>query len=111
MIHDKMLSWQLTSLIIAHSLEIAITLSGLILSTASWLHPAPNTLSNQLLKPPCLLASHSVLPLLSPNISRTFLVYQYFAGKDYADDVETHGCGFCPTRKVPSGLPEKFESV
>ncbi|KAJ5959419.1 uncharacterized protein N7479_006569 [Penicillium vulpinum] len=57
-----MLSWQLASLMMAHSLKMAVTLGGSILCCGELVASSPKKLSNQLLKPPCSFASRSVLP-------------------------------------------------
>lgn len=76
MIHDNMLSWQLASLMMAHSLKMAVALSGSILCCGELVASSPKKLSNQLPVPPCSFASHSVLPPKSP---RPYLVYQCFS--------------------------------
>ncbi|KAJ5196233.1 hypothetical protein N7449_006712 [Penicillium cf. viridicatum] len=78
MIHDKMLSWQLASLMMAHSRKMAVTLGGSILCCGELVASRPRKLSNQLLKPPCYFASRSVLPPKSPRPS--LLVLQLNGG-------------------------------
>ena len=67
MIHDRMLSWQLASLRIAHSLKLAVTPGGSPPCCGELVASSPKQLSNQLLMPPCSFASRSVLP---PNFPR-----------------------------------------
>ncbi|KAJ5940025.1 hypothetical protein N7516_000193 [Penicillium verrucosum] len=61
-----MLSWQLASDDGSQPQSDRHTLWIYPFAAASWLHPGPKNLSNQLLKPPCSFASRSVLPLKSP---------------------------------------------
>ncbi|KAJ5383648.1 hypothetical protein N7517_001559 [Penicillium concentricum] len=93
MIHDKMLSWQLASLMMAHNLKMAVTLGGSIVCCGE----LPQKLSNQFLKPPCSFASRSVLPPKSPRPS---LVYQSFSWQGSGRVWEKHGSCFCPTSEV-----------
>ncbi|KAJ5955909.1 hypothetical protein N7501_010188 [Penicillium viridicatum] len=67
MIHEKMLSWQLASLMMAHSRKMTVTLSGSIICCGELVASRPKKLSNQLLKPPCSFASRSVLPPEIPS--------------------------------------------
>ncbi|KAJ5835825.1 hypothetical protein N7447_001851 [Penicillium robsamsonii] len=66
-----MLSWQLASLMMAHSLKMAVTSGGSIVCCGELVASSPKKLSNQFLKPPCSFASRSVL---LRNSARPFLV-------------------------------------
>lgn len=99
MIRDKMLSWQLASLMMAHSRKMTVTPGGSILCCGELVASRPKKPSNQLLKPPCSFASRSVLPPESPRPS---LVYQSLSsqGSGRVCGWEKHGCCFCPTSEV-----------
>ncbi|KAJ5164394.1 uncharacterized protein N7500_006224, partial [Penicillium coprophilum] len=62
MIHDKMLSWQLVSLMMAHSLEMAVTFGGSIVCCGELVASSPKK-SHSISEPPALL------PLAPPILS------------------------------------------
>jgi hypothetical protein len=73
MIHGKMLSWQLASLMMAHSLNMAITLGGSILRCGKLVASSPKKLSNQIPVPPPFVSR------LTAETHRPSLVHQSFS--------------------------------
>ncbi|KAJ5850050.1 hypothetical protein N7455_009906 [Penicillium solitum] len=65
-----MLSWQLASLMMAHSRKMTVTPGGSILCCGELVASRPKKPSNQLLKRPCSFASRSLVPQLNGG-SRT----------------------------------------
>lgn len=96
MIHGKMLSWQLASLMMAHSLNMAITLGGSILCCGELVASSPKKLSNQIPVPPLLLCLSSYRRNSSPIPSAPKFLLARIRPRVW----EKHGCRFCPTSEV-----------